>query len=243
MKKNRKQKLIILISFSFFILTTIIFLMQYPVYKTMMPGYHSLIYTTSKYHQLLGNNSDELIELSATKIEGDKKMLQSEKLFEKHIITMFPYWYGTRWNFNGKTEIPGKGSIACGYFVTTVLKQSGLNIEKNALARLGSEEMIKAICDDAILYRFTNYSMIPFLEKIKLQGVGIYLLGLDTHTGFIWNDGNEIYFVHASGRFPYCVKKEIANESITLWKSKYKVIAKISGDTSVLNKWLNHKPF
>src|SRR5215212_694349 len=32
--------------------------------------------------------------------------------------SIIPYWIGTKWNFNGITEVPQKGSIACGYFVT-----------------------------------------------------------------------------------------------------------------------------
>jgi hypothetical protein len=156
---------------------------------------------------------------------------------------MYTYWYGTKWNFNGTTETPGTGKIACGYFVTTVLQQAGLKINRSALAQLGSEQMILSICNKENIVRFSNYSMWPFINKIKSNGEGIYLIGLDNHTGFIWNDGCEIYFVHASGRFPYCVKKEKAIESITLWKSKYKVISNISADTLVLKKWLNAEHF
>src|SRR5688500_17600336 len=39
---------------------------------------------------------------------------------------VFPYWYGTGWDFNGTTETPGQGKIACGYFVSTVLRDAGL---------------------------------------------------------------------------------------------------------------------
>src|SRR5678815_5098001 len=33
---------------------------------------------------------------------------------------IFPSWYGTAWDFNGTTEVPQQGKIACGYFVSTV---------------------------------------------------------------------------------------------------------------------------
>src|SRR6476660_4877291 len=29
---------------------------------------------------------------------------------------IFPSWYGTPWDFNGTTEVPQQGKIACGYF-------------------------------------------------------------------------------------------------------------------------------
>jgi hypothetical protein len=236
MKLTKKKKWIFGLSFTIILLGSLFFLWQFPIYQTLMPGYHSVIYTPKRYNALLKIQKQE-------RLISDTSISNQQKLFTKQITELFPYWYGTHWNFNGTTEIPGKGSIACGYFVTTVLQQTGLKIQKNTLAQMGSEQMMKEICDDKNLFRFTNYSMFPFLQKIKQLGKGIYIVGLDNHTGFIWNDGDEIYFVHASGRFPYCVKKEKVAESITIWKSKYKVISKISSDTLVLNKWLNGKIF
>jgi hypothetical protein len=133
--------------------------------------------------------------------------------------------------------------LACGYFVTTVLQQIGLKIERSRLAQLGSEEMMKEICGAKAISHFTNYCMLPFINEIKTQGNGIFIVGLDNHTGFVWNNNGQIYFVHASGRFPYCVKKEKVIESITLWKSKYKVLAKVSGNKIVLEKWLGNDRF
>jgi len=242
--KFTKRKKWIFGGSSFLLLFSILFfLWQYPIYKTLLPGYHSIIYTPTKYKNLLTENKQELESLRLKEITGDAKNAKLHALFVNHISNMYTYWYGTKWNFNGTTEIPGTGKIACGYFVTTVLQQAGLKINRSVLAQLGSEQMILSICNKENTYRFTNYSMWPFINKIKSNGEGIYLIGLDNHTGFIWNDGSEIYFVHASGRFPYCVKKEKAIESITLWKSKYKVIADISSDTTVLNKWLNAQSF
>jgi hypothetical protein len=35
--------------------------------------------------------------------------------------TIFPHWYGTVWDYNGYTNTPKNGVIACGYFVSTTL--------------------------------------------------------------------------------------------------------------------------
>ena len=35
---------------------------------------------------------------------------------------IIPQWYGTKWSFDGYSEIPKSGSIACGYFVSTSLR-------------------------------------------------------------------------------------------------------------------------
>src|SRR4029453_1954809 len=44
--------------------------------------------------------------------------------------SLFVCWYGTAWDFNGITEEPGKGKIACGYFVTTILRDLGIPVKR-----------------------------------------------------------------------------------------------------------------
>jgi hypothetical protein len=57
---------------------------------------------------------------------------------------------------------------------------------------------------------------------------GLYIVGLDCHTGFLYNDGNEVYFIHASYATPKIVIKEKAKESGILIASKYRVIGKVN---------------
>ena len=52
---------------------------------------------------------------------------QIAEMVEKEI---FPHWYDTKYDFYGQTETPGKGKIACGYFVSTVLRDIGVPIER-----------------------------------------------------------------------------------------------------------------
>src|SRR5579859_7168832 len=39
--------------------------------------------------------------------------------------TILPAWSGTPWDFYGTAERPREGTIACGYFVATVLRDAG----------------------------------------------------------------------------------------------------------------------
>src|SRR6478609_6492850 len=49
--------------------------------------------------------------------------------FTNHLVNdIIPEWYGTKWSFDGYTEVPKSGSIACGYFVSTTLRDMGMNI-------------------------------------------------------------------------------------------------------------------
>ena len=41
-----------------------------------------------------------------------------------------PEWMGTPWDFYGTTQQPGRGKIACGYFVTTVLRDAGVRLRR-----------------------------------------------------------------------------------------------------------------
>src|ERR1700741_5295000 len=53
--------------------------------------------------------------------------------------SLLPCWYGTPWGFYGTTEEPGQGTIACGYFVTTVLRDAGCSLQRIKLAQYPSE--------------------------------------------------------------------------------------------------------
>lgn len=157
-----------------------------------------------------------------------KHPAEENKIQLTHFITdsLLPCWYGTPWDFNGTTQTPQTGSIACGYFVTTTLRDAGLNIDRVKLAQCASEQLVKTTCTD--LQRFSNRSLEDFVAAIKKSGFGLYITGLDNHTGFIYNDGQEVYFIHSGVIAPRCALREKAIESVTLRNSKYRVVGRIN---------------
>ena len=138
--------------------------------------------------------------------------------------SLFTCWLGTPWDFYGMTEEPN-GKIACGYFVTTLLRDMGVKINRIKLAQCASEEMIKTVCTKNTIHRSSNEPISEFVKKINEPG--LYVVGLDFHTGFILNDGNKVYFIHANYAGNKVVEKEIAVESVVLASSKYKVIGRV----------------
>lgn len=164
-----------------------------------------------------------------------------QHLYQHITESMFPAWYNTEYDFNGTTQVPRQGKIACGYFVTTILEQAGLQLDRVALARAASEQMIQSLLQEQHIYRFSRRPLSEFLDKAKELGEGLYLVGLDTHTGFLWNNGRELYFVHASGRSPHCVIKELAETSWSLQKSKYRVLGSLTADYLLLVRWLRQR--
>ena len=153
--------------------------------------------------------------------------INKEMLITNVRDSLFVCWYGTEWDFNGTTEEPGKGKIACGYFVTTILRDMGVAVKRYKHAQMASEDMINDICLKNNISRYTNEDILTFVEKMKAKGAGLYIVGLDFHTGFILNDGKEIYFVHSNYAGKKVVMSEIGSESTVLAASKRRVIGRI----------------
>jgi hypothetical protein len=167
-----------------------------------------------------------------------KSTVEIGKSFTNQLTNkIFPYWYGTNWDFNGTSQKPNEGSIACGYFVTTTLRDLGVDINRVKLAQCASEEMIKKLVSEDNIYRFSNKSIQEFEETLKEKGNGIYVVGLDNHTGFLYLSDEGNYFIHSSGARPFKVVKEKFIESALLMKSKYRVAGKLSSDKKLLSNW------
>lgn len=205
------------------------------------------------YHQLMNskeiilNNKLYKLELdtirhvrySLKKNRADKKTLKSE--FIKYITQkVFPYWYGTKWDYYGTTEIPQEGSIACGYFVTTTLRDMGVPINRVKMAQCASEEMIRSLVSKKNIHHISGVSLKDFEKKLITYGNGLYIIGLDNHTGFIFINGKERLFIHSTGWFPFKVVKDVISESSVLSKSTYRVVGKISDDDDFLRKWVEN---
>lgn len=151
---------------------------------------------------------------------------------------IFPSWYGTAWDFNGTTEVPQQGKIACGYFVSTVLRDAGWRVQRARLAQQASENIILSLTTDPYVQRFRRIAISDFVAAVKKLGAGVYVVGLDIHIGFIVNTGYEVYFIHSSYVEPYTVVREKATESKILAASNYRVLGKIMDDDLFIKKWL-----
>ncbi len=105
-------------------------------------------------------------------------------------------WANTGWDFNGTTEQPGVGKIACGFFVTTLLQDMGVKLSRVKLAVCPSSKMMKTLVPGQKLMNLSSLSFNDFNEKVSSYGKGVFIIGLDFHTGFIINDGTQNWFLH-----------------------------------------------
>ena len=200
---------------------------------------------THSYKEVVARLEAERVALAsryqqtASSVQKAEVMAQARTLVSRSIYTeIFPSWYGTAWDFNGTTEVPQQGKIACGYFVTTVLRDAGWKVQRARLAQQASENIILSLTTDAYVKRFRRVAIGDFVNAVKKWGAGIYVVGLDIHTGFIVNTGDEVYFIHSSYVEPYTVVRERATESKILAASNYRVLGKITADDLFIEKWL-----
>lgn len=202
----------------------VITIVKYPFFN---PFYRNK-YSNEKYEILIG----------FIKNKGAIPTSEHKSEIITNFSEIYPYWLGTRWNFNGISQVPGEGSIACGYFVTTVVRDMNFDIDRVKLAQCASEEMILELIDEKKIKRYNGKENDKMLKYLEDQKINLFIVGLDNHTGFILNDGKELYFIHSSGRFPFCVIKEKAKNSKTLLESKYKVLGCISESSKL---WAHQK--
>lgn len=147
------------------------------------------------------------------------------KLITYLVDSLLPCWYGTPWDFNGTTEVPGQGQIACGYFVTTTLRDAGMKINRVKMAQCVEQNLLYDLCTD--FKKFSNKPLDYFVQSVERSGFGLYIVGLDNHTGYLYHDGKEVWFIHSGVLPPRCALKEKAIQSETLRRSAYRVYGRI----------------
>jgi hypothetical protein len=167
-----------------------------------------------------------------------------EYLTEQLIGNVFPAWYGTPWDFNGTSQTPGEGLIACGYFVSAPLIHLGFKFNRIKMSQQASSRIILSFIEKPTLIRTHQITIYEFLDKVEHeQGNGIYIVGLDTHTGFLHVKDGQYRFIHSS-YFP--MKRYVLSEdaiglnplSISKWRYAGKLFA-----PHMIKKWLNEQTF
>lgn len=161
-------------------------------------------------------------------------------LFSRSIVYhLMPYWYGTPWTFEGHTDVPGKGEVACGYLVSTTLKHAGLNINRYKLAQQASSIGLKSLAfgEEVVIKRGVSREEIKdYFVKEKEEG--LYKVGLAYHTGYLYFDKKELYFIHSSYLDPVAVTIERATESEAFNSTAYYILD-ITRNRGLMKKWLS----
>ena len=154
---------------------------------------------------------------------------------------IIPAWFGTTWDFYGTSQTPGSGEIACGYFVSTVLRDAGFSVQRIKLAQQASEKIVTTLSQPADIRRLRNPSREEVLEAVRAMGDGMYVVGLDFHVGFLVKDGKRLDFCHSSYVDPPLgVVCQDAGTDPGL-ASDYYVLGRILSD-EMMRAWLTKQP-
>ncbi|MBK7882431.1 MAG: hypothetical protein IPJ81_00275 [Chitinophagaceae bacterium] len=156
---------------------------------------------------------------------------------------LYSKWQNTPWDFNGTTTRPQYGTIACGYFVTTILQDMDLKINRVKLSICASSIMMRALTPHQKIKNLSYLSYGGFNDTLKYYGKGVYIIGLDFHTGFIINDGTENWFIHSNYIQRKGVTKERVLLSVALKSSKTRWLISLTNDKNFLFNWLKGQHF
>ncbi len=175
---------------------------------------------------------------AGTAAQKENVLAKARELLAKTLSdSIFVCWYGTGWDFNGTTSCPRSGNIACGYFVTTILKQAGFSISRTYLAQQASSEMIKTFCPAGKIKIITNNQTAKLFAYMKTREDGIFIVGLDNHTGFIVKKGAVIDFVDADYQVDKVVREPL-EESNIIKSNGYFMVGDLSHSDETMVKWL-----
>lgn len=192
----------------------------------------------TRYRDSLESERQKLAKeylLASTSKEKSLVLEKARTCLKRTLVEkIYPSWYGTEWDFNGITETPYQGKIACGYFVSTTLKHTGMNINRYKLAQKYSHAIVKSVCTDVKIYS----GFAAMITKLKSSSDDVYVVGLDNHVGIINKQGEEIQFIHSSYIYPSYVLSESAENSAVLGGSNIYVLGNMTSNDSLLRAWL-----
>lgn len=193
------------------------------------------------YVELKSEVAEERDSLAALYAAGEEKVhLEAARLLIRERLErdLIPSWYGTVWDYNGISETPREGLIACGYFVSTLLRDVGYSLERYKLAQQASLNIVKSLSPKGHRWDWSGIEPDGLADRMKEKAEGFYVVGLDNHVGFMLVDGEgESWFLHSSYLDPGTVVREKVRESAALELSNRYVVGYLESDW-LLKKWL-----
>lgn len=184
------------------------------------------------YYQAQATDTIPLEVLNSARQEITSLLLQE----------IFPHWYGTAWDFNGYTAVPNHGEVACGYLVSTTLRDVGFRLNRYHMAQQASYYAAISLQKKKQLITYRNVDVVALkhllLNERKLKS-GLYFVGLDNHVGYLLIHDKNLYFIH-SNYIEDRVMIEEAARSLAFESSIY-VIADITYNDALITKWIRNE--
>lgn len=183
----------------------------------------------------------------ASAAEQAKLRAEARRLLEDTIIeAVFPAWLGMPWGMGSDSTAtpphePGM-KVGCSYFVTSVLLSVGVELENRfTFAQAPAIHIQRSLApDQASLHRYFSIPAEQLRDRIAALGDGLYIIGLDTHLGFVVVRAGEVRFVHARYTGARVVSDELLVESVAIANSRPKgyFVTPLFQDGRLVDLWL-----
>ncbi len=190
------------------------------------------------YTQLKKRIEDYKGMLKNSRMTEDLKLKRAQNYISNTLIdSIIPYWIGTKWDFNGISPEPRKGEIACGYFVSTTLRDVGVNLNRYKVAQKAASEIVKELCAPTSIKNLSSLDKLnDYLSEVK-DGE-LLIVGLDFHVGFIFKNEGKSFFAHSNYINREGVIVEELNASQAIQASNAYYVGNVTKNISLTKKWL-----
>lgn len=201
---------------------------------------HSAIHfklTDTSYAARKSEVNSVRLKLRNTTVSTDSLSKLFTSLLVDHLI---PHWLGTPWSFDGHTSVPRSGEIACGYFVSTTLKDMGFNLNRYTFAQQLPVHEAKTLALGKPVLEINSNSIVERMAILRDSlSEGIYFIGFDqSHVGYIHKKGNELFVIHSNyiGSEGVVIERIEDSQVFSYYTRIY--IADISRNADLMKKWV-----
>jgi hypothetical protein len=161
--------------------------------------------------------------------------------------TVLPAWMGTPWGLgpSSTADRPHQAGmvVGCSYFVTGVLQNAWLRLQnRTRFAQAPSLLMQQALSPaPRDVHRFPGLAPAVLERRIAALGDGVYIVGLNIHTGFLVVRAGKVRVVHASYTPPQEVVDEPLTTSAVIRYSRGRgyVVTPLFRDDRLIDFWLS----
>ena len=155
---------------------------------------------------------------------------------------IIPHWYGTPWSFGGHTTVPNQGEIACGYFISTTLRDMDIKLNRFTLAQKSPLDEAKMISCGSVINKVVQDTPEKAFEEIdSLTKEGLYFIGFDEgHVGYLLKREGELFLIHSNYLNPVSVCMETLKESRVFKRFTKFHLVDISHNDTLLQRWLDN---
>lgn len=163
--------------------------------------------------------------------------------FTNHLVDkIIPHWYGTPWSFEGHTALPNQGKIACGYFISTTLRDMGMKLNRYKLAQKSPIDEAKIISCGLVIKSVLEETPEKAFEEIdRLTKEGLHFIGFDKgHVGYLLKRKGKLFLIHSNYLSPGAVCIEPLAESRVFQSFSIFHLVDISNNERLLQLWLDN---